>query len=324
MKVSLAGLWQVLKEAGKGFVKDKVPKLSASLAYYTIFSMGPMMIVIIFLANMFWEKQAVEGSIYNQVKQLVGNKAALQIQEIIRNASVTGNNTLTAIVGFATLLIGATTLFSEMQDSINTIWRLKAKTEKGWIKMLLNRLRSFSLVVSLGFLLLVSLVISAAVEGLMNRLRELFPDITVIILYVLNLLITLVVTWLLFAVIFKLLPDAVIRWKDISVGALFTAVLFMIGKFAITFYIGRSDIGSTYGTAGSLVVLLLWVYFSAFILYFGAEFTKVYAVKYGKEIKPNDYAVTMQTIQFESEKDNIQDNEKHAAVMEAQQEGDKD
>jgi membrane protein len=317
MHISPRGIWQLLKEAGRGFMKDKVPKLSASLAYYTIFSIGPMMIVIIFLTNMFWERKVVEGSIYNQVRQLIGNKAALQIQQIIENASVNGNNTVTAIVGFATLLIGATTLFSEMQDSINTIWKLKAKTDRGWLKMLFNRLRSFSLVVSLGFLLLVSLLISAALEGLMNRLREMFPDIAIVIFYIANLLITLFVIWLLFAVIFKVLPDAIIRWKDISVGALFTAILFMIGKFAITFYIGTSDIGSTYGTAGSLVVLLLWVYFSSFILYFGAEFTKAYAVKYGAEIKPNEYAVTTHTIQVESDTKNIQDNEKQASIREA-------
>jgi membrane protein len=319
MKMRLKGFWEILKEAGHGFYKDQVPKLSASLAYYTIFSMGPMMIVIIFLANMFWERKEVEGGIYNQVRQLVGDKAALQIQEVMQNASISGNNTLTATVGFITLLIGATTVFAEIQDSINAIWKLKAKAERGWVKMIINRLRSFSLVVGLGFLLLVSLVISALVEGLMRRLQELFPDMAVMTLYIGNLLVTLIVIWLLFAVIFKVLPDAVIHWKDISAGALFTAILFILAKFAISFYIGKSDIGSTYGTAGSLVVLLLWVYFSSFILYFGAEFTKAYALKYGDEIKPNEYAVTTQTIQVESGMKNVQENEKQAAIKEAQE-----
>ncbi len=280
-KITAKGIWQILRNAGKGFMKDKVPKLSASLAYYTIFSLGPMLIVIIFLTNLFWGQQAVEGNIVGQLKDLIGNKAALQIQTIIKNASIDSNNKLTAIVGFITLLIGATTVFSEIQDSINSIWNLKVKAERGWLKMLITRLLSFSIVVALGFLLLVSLVVNALLEGLMNQLQQLFPDIAVIIIYILNLLLTLLVIGFLFAIIYKVLPDAVIKWRDVSVGALFTTVLFMIAKFGITFYIGKSDIGSTYGAAGSLVILLLWIYFSSMILYFGAEFTKGYAMYYG-------------------------------------------
>ncbi|MBD0295145.1 MAG: YihY/virulence factor BrkB family protein [Flavisolibacter sp.] len=311
-KITAKGIWQILRNAGKGFMKDKVPKLSASLAYYTIFSLGPMLIVIIFLANLFWGQQAVEGNIVGQLKDLIGNKAALQIQTIIKNASIDSNNKLTAIVGFITLLIGATTVFSEIQDSINSIWNLKVKAERGWLKMLITRLLSFSIVVALGFLLLVSLVVNALLEGLMNQLQQLFPDIAVIIIYILNLLLTLLVIGFLFAIIYKVLPDAVIQWRDVSVGALFTTVLFMIAKFGITFYIGKSDIGSTYGAAGSLVILLLWIYFSSMILYFGAEFTKAYAMKYGSEIKPNEYTVTVQVVQVES-KDSVQKNEETAA-----------
>ncbi|MBD0277537.1 MAG: YihY/virulence factor BrkB family protein [Flavisolibacter sp.] len=311
-KITAKGIWQILRNAGKGFMKDKVPKLSASLAYYTIFSLGPMLIVIIFLTNLFWGQQAVEGNIVGQLEDLIGNKAALQIQTIIKNASIDSNNKLTAIVGFITLLIGATTVFSEIQDSINSIWNLKVKAERGWLKMLITRLLSFSIVVALGFLLLVSLVVNALLEGLMDQLQQLFPDIAVIIIYILNLLLTLLVIGFLFAIIYKVLPDAVIQWRDVSVGALFTTVLFMIAKFGITFYIGKSDIGSTYGAAGSLVILLLWIYFSSMILYFGAEFTKAYAMKYGSEIKPNEYTVTVQVVQVES-KDSVQKNEEMAA-----------
>lgn len=309
MKKFLAKIWTVIMQAGKGFMKDRIPKLSASLAYYTIFSLGPMMIVILFLADVFWGRQAVEGRIYGQISELVGKNAALQIQEIIKNASLDGGNHFTAAIGFVTLLIGATTVFSEIQDSINTIWKLKAKAERGWLKMLLTRLLSFSLVVSLGFLLLVSLVANTLIESFMDTLRQKFPDITVVLLYVFNLALTLLIIWFLFAIIFKVLPDAKIRWKDVSVGALFTALIFMLAKFVISFYIGNSNIGSTYGTAGSLVVLLLWIYFSAIILYFGAEFTKFYALKFGTEIRPNDYAVMVQTVQVESSKNNIQENE---------------
>lgn len=298
-------------------MKDRIPKLSASLAYYTIFSIGPMMIVIIYLADLFWGRQAVEGSIYEQVRDLVGDQAALQVQEIIKNASVSGSSTITAVVGFIALLVGATTVFSEIQDSINFIWRLKVKTKKGWLKMLLNRVLSFSLVIGLGFLLLVSLILNAIVEKFMDRLQELFPSTAVIFVYLANLVITLTIIWSLFAIIFKVLPDALIRWKDVAVGSFFTALLFMAGKFGITYYIGSSDIGSTYGTAGSLVILLLWVYYSSIILYFGAEFTKAYAMKYGEKIEPNDYAVMVQTVQVESKKRNLQENEEDTEKTEA-------
>lgn len=314
--VTAKGIWQILVQSGKGFMRDKVPKLSASLAYYTIFSFGPMMIVIIYLAGLFWGKQAIEGAILEQISDLVGKQAAHQIQQIIQNAAISTNNKLAAVIGFAALFISATTVFSEIQDTINMIWNLKATRGKGWIKMLMTRLLSFSLVVTLGFLLLVSLFINIMIEALMGRLQNLFPEGSVILLYVVNLVITFVVIAVLFGTIFKVLPDALIKWKDVAAGAIFTAALFMIGKFLISFYLGRSDIGSTYGTAGSLVVLLLWVYFSALILYFGAEFTKAYATKYGSEIRPNEYAVTVQTVQVESRKRSVQHNESEIEATE--------
>ncbi len=309
-KITFKGFWQILKKAGAGFMKDKVVKLSASLAYYTTFSLGPMIIVIIFLANIFFGREAIEGTIYGQIRGMVGDPAALQIQEIIKNAAISGSSTLSAVIGVITLLIGATTVFSEMQDSINMIWNLQVKTDKGWLKMLMNRLWSFSIVVSLGFLLLVSLIINGLLEGFMGKLQEIFPHIAVYMVYIVNLLITLLVVSFLFAIIFRVLPDAVIAWSDVAVGAIFTAVLFMIGKFGITLYINNSNMGSAYGTSGSLVILLVWVYYSSIILYFGAEFTKAYAVKYGSEIKPNDYAVTVQVIKVERGKNSVQQNEK--------------
>ena len=312
MKSSIKHLGQALVQAGKGFVKDKVPKLSASLAYYTLFSLGPMMVVIITLADLFWGRQAVEGAVYDQLKELIGGGAASQIQEIIRNASISGGTNVAAAIGFITLFIGATTVFGEIQDSVNQIWKLRVKTDRGWLKMILNRLLSFSLVISLGFLLIVSLLINTLISVFMEKLESIFPDVTVIVFYVLNQIITLAITWFLFAIIFKVLPDAVIRWKHVGAGALFTALLFILGKFGISFYLGRSDIGSTYGAAGSLVVLLLWVYYSSIILYFGAEFTKAYAVIHGEEIRPNHYAVTVQLVEIESGKRNVQENEKEA------------
>lgn len=314
-KFRIKGLWQILKDAGAGFRRHKVLKLSASLAYYTIFSLGPMMLVIIFFSDLFWGREAIEGTIYSQISGVVGDAAALQIQDIIKNASISGNN-FTAVISFVMLLIAATTAFTEMQDSINTIWNLRVKEGSGWLQMLKNRALSFSIVAGLGFLLLVSLIINGLLEGFMSKLQEMFPQAAVVVVYIVNLLLTLLVVAFLFAIIFKVLPDAVIRWKDVAAGALFTAVLFMIGKFCITFYINNSNMGSTYGSAGSLVILMLWVYYSSTILYFGAEFTKAYAMKYGSEIKPDEYAVTVQVVQVESSESSVQQNEKNSEKIE--------
>jgi membrane protein len=310
-KITWKGTWQLIKEAGNGFMDDKVLKLSASLAYYTVFSLAPMLIVIIFLAGLVWGRDAIEGTIYTQIKGFVGPDAALQIQDMIKNAFNSNKGNITAIIGFITLLVGATSVFAEIQDSVNMIWGLKPKPKKGWLKIIVNRLLSFSLVVSLGFLMLVTLVINGLLEALSKRLLSYFPDVEVILIYIFNLVISFVVISLLFALIFKLLPDAKIKWKDVMIGAMSTAVLFMLGKFAITFYIGSSNIGSTYGTAGSLVVILIWIYYSAVILYFGAEFTKAYAAHFGTKIYPNTYAVWIKQVEVEEGRKTLKTQEQH-------------
>lgn len=309
-KFSLKGLWKVLKQSFSGFSEDKVMKLSASLAYYTVFSMGPLLIVIIYVCSLFFGREAIEGTIYNQIQSFVGSDTAKQVQDIIKNASIGSKGNIAAIIGVITLLIGATTVFAEIQDSINSIWRLKPKPKKGWLKLLVNRLLSFSVIVSLGFLLLVSLGITYIVEALSDTLSRAFPDVTVVVFYIVNLLLSLVVISTLFAVIFKVLPDAKIKWRDVIAGSIATAILFMIGKFGISFYIGQSNVGSTYGAAGSLVVLLVWIYYSSVILYFGAEFTKAYAVEYGSAIHPNHYAVVTRQVEVEEEGASIQEVEK--------------
>lgn len=291
--------WLILKESANGFIDDKVLKLSASLAYYTVFSVAPMLIVIIFFCDLFLGREAVEGTLYTQIKGLVGDQAAVQVQQMIRNATLSQDMSWATIIGFVTLLLGATGVFAEIQDSINTIWRLKSKPKKGkgFVRMLLNRLQSFSLVVSMGFILLVSLVVNGMIEILNKNLAKLFPEVTVVLIYVLNLAITFVVITTLFAIIFRVLPDARIRWKDVIVGSITTALLFMLGKFGIGFYLGASKISSTYGAAGSIVIILLWVYYSAAILYFGAEFTRAYVQHFGARIYPNDYAVWIKQVE---------------------------
>jgi membrane protein len=308
-KVSFKGIWEVLKNSFTGFGQDNVTKLSGSLAYYTVFSMGPLLVVIISLCGIFLGRDAVEGKIFTQLDGFVGHDTALQLQQIIKNASIGGKGHIAAVIGVITLLIGATTVFSDIQDSINKIWGLKPKPKKGWLKFLQTRFLSFSVIVSLGFLLLVSLGVSAIIEALSNHLKAAYPDVTVVVFYIINLLLTLIITTLIFAVVFKVLPDARIKWRDVLAGAIATSILFMLGKFGISFYISKSNVGTTYGTAGSLVILLLWVYYSAIILYFGAEFTKAYAIKYGSEIHPNSYAVTMKQVEVETGKQSVQKKE---------------
>jgi membrane protein len=308
-RFSLKSIPGLFKEAFKGFMDDKIPKLSASLAYYTVFSLGPLLIVIIFLCSIFLKQEAIEGSIYTQINGFIGSNAAAQIQEIVKNASFSGKGTMAGIIGVITLLIGATGVFAEIQDSINSIWGLKPKPKAGMMKLIKDRLLSFGMIGSLGFLLLVSLAVTAVVETIGNRLKDQFPDVTVVVFYIVNLLLTIGITSLLFAVIFKVLPDAKIKWKDVWAGAISTALLFMLGKFAISFYISKSDVGSTYGAAGSLVILLIWIYYSSIILYFGAEFTKAYAIKFGSAIHPSKYAVVVERKEIEKGHETIQQAE---------------
>jgi len=298
-KITAKGLWHVLKSSFTGFNEDKVLKLAGALAYYTVFSMGPLLIVIIFFAGLFLGQEAVQGQIYTQLSGFMGPDTAAQLQEIIKNAAISDKGTVAAVIGIITLLIGATSVFAEVQDSINGIWGLKPKPKKGWLKMLQNRFLSFSVIVSLGFILLVSLVVTSVIDGFSQSLQARFPDVTVVLFYILNQLITLTVITLIFAVIYKVLPDARIRFKDVLPGALMAAVLFMLGKFAVSFYISKAELGSTYGAAGSLVILLFWTYFSATVLYLGAEFTKSFALEYGEEIRPNHYAVTTRQVEVE-------------------------
>lgn len=295
--------WKLMKVAGSGFGQHKVLKLSASLCFYAIFSIGPMMLVIIFISGIFFRRQAIEGTINSQIGGLIGNDAAMQIQELIKNTSLSSNNFM-AVVGFVLLFFAATTVFTEMQDSMNTIWNLKVKTNRTWQRTWKNRLLSFFIIAGLGFLVLIFLILNGLLEGFMDKLHKMFPQIAINTIYIVNLLLTLFVVALLFAFIYKVLPDIYIQWKYVVVGALFAAVLFMIGKFGLTFYINNSNMSSTYSSAGSLVILLLWVYYSATILYFGAEFTKAYALKYSTSVKPKDYAISIRIITAEDSENN--------------------
>lgn len=287
----MLAFWRILKKAAIEFFSDNGIKLSASLSYYTVFSIGPVLIIIISLAGIFFGKEAVQGKIYHQINGLVGNSAALQIQDIIQNIEKSQLSASGAVIGFIVLIIGATGVFTEIQDSINYIWAIKAKPKRGLLHVLMNRLISFSLIISFGFILLVSLIVNALVDLMQDRLKNFFDTASVYIFQAINYVVLYIIISSLFAIIFKVLPDAKIRWKDAFVGAAFTAILFLVGKFLIGYYLSHSNIGATYGAAASIVLLLLWVYYTSIILYFGAEFTKVYTIEHGGGIQPDKAAV---------------------------------
>ncbi len=273
------------------FIDDNVLKLSAALAYYTIFSLPPLLIIIISLTGVFFGEEAVRGSLFGQINGLVGHDAALQIQETIKNVKLSGNSAVATVLSLGILIFGASRVFAEIQDSINYIWCIKPKPKKGFVKFLKNRLMSFSMIASVGFLLMVGLIVNSLLDMLSGRLTAIFPHEFVTLSLVVNSLFVFLIITLLFAVIFKTLPDGRVALKDSLIGAAFTAILFMLGKFLIGLYLGSTALGSVYGAAGSIILILLWVYYSAIILYFGAEFTKVYAINHGKNIVPNSYSV---------------------------------
>lgn len=281
----------LLKEALNQFVSDNAIKLSASLSFYTILSLPPLLIIIIYLVGIFFGAEAVKGEVFAQINGLVGNEVARQIQEMIKNIKLSNDN-FAAIIGIITYLISAMGVFIELQDSINLIWGLKAKPERGLITIFLkHRLMSFSMIVSMGFLLLVGLFINSIMNIILKQSKYFFPGMAVYLFHALNTAILFIIITLLFIVIFITLPDGKMIFKDAILGAVFTAILFMIGKSVIGLYIGISSISSFYGVAGSTIVILLWIYYSAIILYFGAEFTKVYALSLGNKIIPNEYAI---------------------------------
>lgn len=304
IKQFFIALYHLFIAAGKGFVEDRITKLSASLAYYTIFSLTPLIIIVLSAATFFLRDDSeIRDKFFAQVTDMVGTDAAVQIESFVDHSTKSGQSTIGLIIGIATLIVGSTAIFIEIQDSINMIWKVKAIPKKGWLKMLTNRLLSFSLIVSMGFLLLVSLVVNTVVVGLGDKLKSLVStseidqivpvadDTMTLLIYILNNVITLAAVTSVFTIIFKVLPDVNIKWKSAIIGALFTAVLFSLGKYGIGIYIEKGNPGSAFGAASSIIVILLWIYYTSIILYFGAEFTQAYAEKYDGGISPSKYAV---------------------------------
>jgi membrane protein len=277
--------WQLFLRSINQFNDFNGFKLSAALSYYTVFSIAPLLIVIISLAGIFFGRQAVEGRVYHQISGLVGSETALQIQNIIVNTQESNHGKLGGLIGTVILIIGASGVFSEIQSSINYLWSIPAPRKKAFLIAIFRKLISFSLLIGVSFLLMVSLMANALLDVLSDRLKGLFTDSLLNLFNIVNIGLILLVISSMFMLIFKILPNSSISWKYAFSGALATSILFLIGKFIIGFYLGHSKIGATYGTTASIVILMLWIYYSSIILYFGACFTAALAESRGHPIQ---------------------------------------
>ena len=287
-------MFSLLKQTASEWMEDDAPTLGAALAYYTVFSLAPLMTIAIAIAGFFFGKEAAQGQIFDELRGLLGEEGGKAVEEMVQSANAQPTAGVVAtIISVIILLFGASGVFGQLQASLNTIWGVKPKPGRGVLGMIQDRLLSFGFTLVVGFLLLVSLMLTAGIALMADWVGGLMPG-SETLAQILNVVFSLTMITLLFAMIFKFLPDAKIAWRDVWIGAFLTALLFTIGKFALGIYLGKSGVASSYGAAGSLIVLLLWVYYSSQILFFGAEFTQVYANRFGSRIAPAENAVPVQ------------------------------
>jgi len=279
----------LLKQTAAEWLDDKAMRMGAALSYYTVFSIAPLLIIVMAIAGAVFGEQAAEKQISGEISSTVGASSAKAIQDMVQHASDTGTSTLATVIGIVILLLGATGVFGELQDSLNTVWKVAPKPGRGLRGILRDRLLSFSMVLSIGFLLLVSLAASAALAAI-AAWTEGLPG-GAVFWQVVNGVVSFTLITLLFALMYKVLPDVHMAWGDVWIGAAVTALLFTLGKFLIGVYLGQASVASAYGAVGSLVVVLLWVYYSSLIFLFGAEFTRVYADRFGSRVVPAANAV---------------------------------
>jgi membrane protein len=287
--------FKVLKDTFSGFNNNNSLRLAAALAYTTIFSLPPMLLILIKVAGMIFGEEEVSTKLYDQIDGMLGADTAKEVQTMVSSTVVEKTSLSAKVIGIGTLIFGATTFFVTLQDSLNTIWNIKAKPRNSVFKLIKDRLMSFGLLVSMGVLMLTSLLVSALLGFFTDYLQQIFSGVAVVFFHILDFVVSVGVITVLFALVYKYLPDAIIRWRDVWMGSFFTAILFVIGKFAIGWYVGSSDVGASYGAAASIIILLVWIYYSSAIVFFGAEMTQVYAHDYGQPIEPKDYAVKIVT-----------------------------
>lgn len=293
--------FSLLKQTFQEWIQDKAPQLGAALAYYTVFSLAPMVLVLLAIVGMIFRNDPAGAwnKITQQMSYFLDPSAVHVVQSIAQQTSQGGKSTIATIIGVALALFGASGVFGQLQDALNTVWGVKPKPGRGIWGFIRTRFLSFALVAGICFLLLVSLAIEALLKGFSHYVQSVLPGGIVIALSV-YLIFDFAVVVLLFAIIFKFLPDVKIQWRDVWIGAVLTAILFGLGKWLLGFYLGSGAASSAYGAAGSLITLLLWVYYSSQILLFGAEFTQVYAARAGRELEPSEYAVRVETKEIES------------------------
>jgi membrane protein len=290
MASKLKAGWELLKQSVSDFIDDRAPRLGAALSFYTVLALPPLFVILFFVASLWLgQKQDVQGKVFDQISGLIGKQGGDAIRTIMVNPQQQQKSLIASIIAIGALLVTTTGLFLELQDALNTIWGIKVKSGQGIKNLVKSRLLSFGMICIIGFLLLVSMVVSTALAALNKYFAGLVPDLHVL-WQVLNVVLSFGVITVLFAMIFKVLPDVKVAWKDVWIGAAITAVLFTAGKFGLGMYLAKSATASAYGAAGALVLVLLWVYYSAQILFFGAEFTQVYACRFGRKMKPAPYA----------------------------------
>lgn len=288
-KEFMKSAWNIIKGTVSEFSEDNVLRLSAALAYYSIFSLGPLLVIMVGVAGLVLGESSVQSQVKEQLQSFLGPQSAGVVESMMQNQSK-GGGLLTTIIGIVTLLLGASGVFGQLQDALNTIWEVKAKPGIGIWGFLRHRFLSFGMILVIGFLLLISMVISTVMSGMMGKLGSFLP-MSDVVAHVVNFTVSFLVIALLFALMFKALPDVKIPWRDVWVGALFTAFLFTLGKFLLGLYLGRASTTSSYGAAGAVVLILLWVYYASIIIFLGAEFTQVYAKAKGHKVEPTEYAV---------------------------------
>ncbi len=290
------GIWSFVSDLFTEFSDDNCFRLAAALSYYAIFSIAPILIIVIATAGAFFGREAVSGEVFRQAKDLIGPQGAEAVQNLVQHAYLEESGFVTTVIAAVTLFLAATTTFSVIQDSLNTIWKLKIKPERSLIKYILSRVLSFALVLAIGFLLMVSLVVNAVLVAVQDYIARILDDWSAYAIQAGQLAASLAIVTMLFAMMFKYLPDVIIPWRKVWKASLLTAVLFSIGRGLIAFYLGRSNLASTYGAAASIIILLLWVNYSAWIFFLGAEFIYVSMRRSGEKIVPTRYAVRLKMV----------------------------
>lgn len=285
MPRSPKSIFELPKQLISEWIAQDVPRMGAALAFYTFFAIAPLLVIVLAIAGFWFGEQAASRELFSQVSSLVGNQGAEAIQALVIAARKPKTGAWASVIAAVTLFVGATGVFVQIQDALNSVWSVRRVPGRGLRNFIKDRLLSFAFVVGIGFLLLVSLVLSAGLSAMDKFLVVLVP-VQETIWQGINVVVSFGVITLLFALIFKVLPDVKIVWRDVWIGAIITALLFNVGKFLTGIYLGRSSVTSAYGAAGSLVIVLLWVYYSAQILFFGAKFTQVYSNRYGSRLKP--------------------------------------